>query len=284
VTGFATADAGRTIATHLGLTMHEVARPDDEHPGVDGVAPVVDHLRGTDGNVTAGVLLTLLDSVGGLSAGLAVLPGWVVSTNLMMSTARFDHTGPFAVSGRVLRAGRKAVVTAVQITDEGNGGALVADGVLTSAVLQPAGGPPTYPRPLRLVAPERPPGDPPSPAEFFGSEPVDERTVAMPLAEHLRNPWGILHGGATAALVEAAAEHVANRTADRAASTSGAAPRMRTADCVLHFLAPGRVGPVEARAVPVGARPDGLVVEVSVHDRGADDRRMAVAVVTLRPV
>ncbi len=274
MTTLATPGAGRSLATHLGLSMWEVPVPGTEGTGIDGRVPNLEHLRGPGGNVSAGVLLTLLDCVGGLSAGLAVLPDWVVSTNLMMTTASFDHVGPFLVTGRTLRAGRKAVVSAAQVLDEGRGGALVADGVLTSAVLTPAEGPPVYGRPLTLTAPEREPGPVPGLAEFFGTETVDARTLVMPLAEHLRNPWGILHGGATAALVDAAAEHAAGEHA------AGAA--LRTADIVLHFLAPGRVGPVEARVEIVGDRPDGRVVEVSVHDRGADDRRVVVAVVTLR--
>ena len=269
MTAFSQPGAGRSISMHLGLSMREVAVPGSELTGVDGIAPAAPHLRGPAGNVSNGVLVTLLDSVGGLAAGLAVLPDWVVSTNLMMTTARFDHVGPLRVTGRTLRAGRKAVVTSVQITDDGRDGVIVADGVLTSAVLTPEGGPPAYGRPLVLDAPAPDPGAAPTLNEFFGFAPRDAQSIVMPLADHLRNPWGILHGGAIAVLVETAAEHV------------GASGR-RAADVVLHFLAPGRIGPVVGRATPIGARGDGEVVEVAVHDLGADDRLMAVAVVTLR--
>ena len=37
-----------------------------------------------------GALLTLADSVGGLCAGLAALPGWVVTTNLMLRSIRLE--------------------------------------------------------------------------------------------------------------------------------------------------------------------------------------------------
>ncbi len=66
---------------------------------------------------------------------------------------------------------------------------------------------------------------------------IGPSAVEMPLAESLRNPWGILHGGAVAALVDLAAEHAAGGV---------------TTDVVLHFLAPNRVGPVRATATPVG--------------------------------
>ena len=58
--------------------------------------------------------------------------------------------------------------------------------------------------------------------------------VEIDLADRLRNPWGILHGGVVATLVDLAAEH----------ATGGGC----TTDVVLHFLAPNRVGPVRATA------------------------------------
>ncbi len=36
----------------------------------------------------------MADTVGGMSAGLAALPGWVVSTNLMLQTVPTVHRGP----------------------------------------------------------------------------------------------------------------------------------------------------------------------------------------------
>jgi uncharacterized protein (TIGR00369 family) len=106
----------------------------------------------------------------------------------------------------------------------------------------------------------------PAVTEWLGAHPVDANTVEMPLAETLRNPWGILHGGAVASLVDVAAEHVTGAT---------------TTDVVLHFLAPNRVGPVRATAVPIGAgrRADGTVMRVEVRDVGAD-RVTALAITT----
>jgi uncharacterized protein (TIGR00369 family) len=86
----------------------------------------------------------------------------------------------------------------------------------------------------------------------------------MPLRDALRNPWGILHGGAVASLIDVAAEHV----------TGGV-----TTDVVLHFLAPNRVGPVRAAVRPIGTRADGIVSRIEVRDHGAD-RVTALAVVT----
>ena len=85
--------------------------------------------------------------------------------------------------------------------------------------------------------------------------------VEMPLADTLRNPWGILHGGAVASLIDLAAEHV----------TGGV-----TTDVVLHFLAPNRIGPVRATVADrSGTRADGTVLRVEVRDEGAEPRHRA---------
>ena len=90
--------------------------------------------------------------------------------------------------------------------------------------------------------------------------------VEVDLTDNLRNPWGIMHGGVVAFLVDLATAH----------ATGGA-----TTDVVLHFLAPHRAGPVRATARPLGTRSDGTVCRVEVRDLGAD-RTTAVAVATAR--
>ncbi len=169
----------------------------------------------------------------------------------------------------MLRAGRNAIVTQIQIRDAGDRDRSVADGVLTSAVLEPDGGPPDFPRPMALGPPER--LDPVVPLfEFFGVRPHDPDAVALDITPRVRNPWGILHGGATAVLVDAAAAHAVGAGAT-------------TVDVVVHFLRPGRVGPAVATATRFGTRADGELVRVEVVDAGVDDRVMAVAVATVRP-
>jgi uncharacterized protein (TIGR00369 family) len=258
---------GRDVSRYIRVDLREV-----EGAGgirVEGHAPAARHLRGPLGGVRAGALLTMLDNVGGLCGGLAALPdGWVVSTNLSARTIELEHTGPFRIDARVLRQGRTSVLTAVQIHDEGARDALVVDGVLTSAILVPASGPPQWSRPLVLEAGEPPPEPVPDIPAWLGAHPVDASTIEMTLADSLRNPWGILHGGAVASFVDLAAEH----------ATGGL-----TTDVVLHFLAPNRVGPVRALARPIGSRTDGTVLRVEVRDHGAD-RVTALAVVTARHV
>ena len=139
------------------------------------------------------------------------------------------------------------------------------DGVLTSAILVPENGPPVWERPLHIGYP----GDDidylPMDRWLDIARRVAHDAVEMDLRDTLRNPWGILHGGVTAALVDACAEH----------ATGGGI----TTDVVLHYLAPNRVGPVRATASILGRRSDGDVVRVEVRDDGAD-RVTAVAIVT----
>jgi len=268
VHGFGGPDNGRDVSRYVRVELHEVEPSDDGTPRLTGHAPASAHLRRPDGGVRTGALLTMFDNVGGLCGGLAALPdGWVVSTNLSARLVRLDHVGPFRIDARILRRGRASTVTAVEIRDEGARDMLVVDGVLTSAVLIPENGPPRWARPLVLGPGEPLPAPVPTVADWLGAHTTDETTVEMRLTDTLRNPWGILHGGALASLIDLTAEHV----------TGGI-----TTDVVLHFLAPNRVGPVRATGYALGSRVDGTVTRIDVRDEGAG-RVTALAVVTSAP-
>ena len=250
---------GRDVVRYVRLDLEEV-----EELHIAGRTPAVGHLRGPHGNIRAGALLTMIDSAGGLCGGLAALPdGWVVSTNLCARTVAVA-TGPLRVDARVLRKGRNNVVTSVEIHDDETG-RLVMDGVLTSTILVPENGPPQWERPLRLSSADRTVDHVPM-QEWLGSRVVDDTRIEIDLTDGLRNPWGILHGGVSASLVDACAEHAVGGI---------------TTDVVLHFLAPNRLGPVRATATVLGTRSDGSVVRVELRDEGAD-RVTAVAVTTVR--
>jgi acyl-coenzyme A thioesterase PaaI-like protein len=259
--GYLGPEAGREVGRYFRVSLRETAEG-----AMLGTAPIADHMCGPDGVVRAGALLTMLDMVGGLCGGLASLPdGWVVSTNLAARIAHAKHVvAPLLLEADVLRRGRNNVVTGVRAYDVG-GELLVAEGVLTSAILVPEDGPLAWERPVVLEIGDAEEDLPPL-TTWLGARAVDRETVAIDLRDELRNPWGILHGGIVATLVDLATEH----------ATDGA-----IVDVVLHFLAPNRVGPVSARARELGRRPDGRVCRVELRDEGAD-RVTAVAVVTAR--
>jgi uncharacterized protein (TIGR00369 family) len=175
----------------------------------------------------------------------------------------------------VLRAGKAAIVTDVRVTDSGAGDTIIADAVVTSAVLVTEGGPPRWTRPAHLQAP------PPGPAlpllvDWLGIRDVEGAppgVVELDATDAVRNPWGIVHGGVSASLIDVAAERAVAARHDRPVATG---------DVSLHFLSPARVGPLRAAATVMGERADGTVVLVEVRDTGRD-RMAARAVVTVRP-
>jgi acyl-coenzyme A thioesterase PaaI-like protein len=260
-TGYQGPEAGRQVGQYVGVTLREVGEL-----RVHGDAPVPAYLRSPRGAVRPGALHTLADTVGGMCAGLAALPdGWVVSTNLAVRGVARDHIGPFAMDASVLRRGRNNVVTGVQIRDAGAADALVLDGVLTSAILVPENGPPPWSRPLHVETGRVPPDRPVPIPEWLRLETRGPDEVEIPLADDLRNPWGILHGGVVAMLVDLAAEHAAGGGV--------------LTDVVLHFVAPNRAGPVRAVARRIGG---GETFRVEVRDEGAA-RVTAVAVASVTP-
>ena len=267
-------DAGREVARYADIDLHEETAPGGPIRIV-GRAPGHSGTRDEHGVVHSGIITALADITAGITCGLASLPRWIVSTDLLISRLRTEVVGPIGLDAEVLRVGRTAAVARVRAIDEGAGGAPVAEGVLTTALLAPEGGPPDHPRPFRIAPIGAPPGGFVPLASFFRltHDAPTPGSVRLDLDDHLRNPWGILHGGATAVLVAETAEHAAR-------STAGG--RWYSGDTVLHYLRPARVGPVVGTPHVLGARADGLVVAVTVHDAGDDDRVIAEAVVTVR--
>jgi uncharacterized protein (TIGR00369 family) len=240
----------------------DVARP----PVVRGRAPVDDHTRGPGGGLRTGGLLTDLDSLCGFTSGLAVLPEWIVTTSLLATVSELRHVGPLGFRVDVVRRGRSSVVTAVDVVDEGAAGRHVAAATMTCAVLDPGSMALEFNRPV--VVPMPPPqSDPVSPEAFFSIEPGTGPVTRLLLDDRLRNPWGILHGGAVAMLADEAACRAA-RSVLGATGPNGVA----AADAVLNYLRPVRVGPVEARCTVLGTVAGRTVVRVAIHDIGSDDR------------
>jgi uncharacterized protein (TIGR00369 family) len=278
VTSIVDPSAGRGVSRFVGMDVVEVGDWEHGEVAVEGRVELGDHLRDPSGALRAGALLTMGDNIAGLCGGLAALPaGWVVTMNLMMRIASLTPVGDaLFLRSDVVRRGRNAIVTSILARDDD--GAVVATGTLTSAVLVPEGGPPAWSRPARLdhgvgVSAAALPG-------YYDWLGIDTQAVGdgssaamLRVFDDLRNPWGIVHGGVTAALVDVAAVAACDPT--------GRAD-MTTRDVVLHDLAPNRVGPIRADAQQLGSRPDGAIVRVTVHDEGADNRCSALAFVTVR--
>ncbi|MGO8872412.1 MAG: hotdog domain-containing protein [Acidimicrobiales bacterium] len=255
-----------------------------------GRSPVEDHQRSAAGGLLTGGLLTSVDSLGGMAAGLAVLPRWIVTTSMMATVGRLSHQGPLRFHARVVRRGRNSVVVGLDVVDEGDADVPVAAVTMTCAVLDPDGIDLHFERPMVVDMPPPSP-DPRTPEEFFCIEPGRGPVTRLELADRLRNPWGILHGGAVAVLADVAARRaVASRPSSGGADAPVADPDLlATGDTVLHYLRPVKVGPVEARCDVLGggAGPVGTgrnLVRVAIHDVGADDRLVELATVAVLAV
>ena len=224
-------------------------------------------VRDGEGRVLMGALGTMCDAIGGFCGGLGALPdGWVVTTNMMLRAASRPAGDEISLESEVLRVGKSAVVTSVRAHDREG---FVVGGVVRSAVLVPEGGPPPVVRPARLDLRGGAQHDTPftdwlAPRAIAHAD--DDRGVEITLRDDFRNPWGIMHGGVTSAVVDAAARE--------------AVPGYPH-DVVIHFLSPARVGPVVGVAAVLGHRPDGRLVRVDVRDRGAEDRIVAIALATV---
>jgi acyl-coenzyme A thioesterase PaaI-like protein len=248
--------------------------------------PVDAHLVDEAGGLHAGALVTAVDALGGYLSGLAVQPDGIVTTSMALRTGRRHHVGPLLSEATVLRKGRASVVTQVSVVDEGDSEAAVASCLMTCAVLHRGASAPTPGRQVHHpMAPAQP--DPVSLQDFFGVQPGSGPVTRLDIGDHLRNNWGILHGGAIAVLSDLAALRAVQSGGPPPVgrSSTGRSPAaLSSTDMVLHYLAPARVGPVEARCTVMGTRPDGTVVRVALYDTAVNDRMVALASVTVRPV
>jgi uncharacterized protein (TIGR00369 family) len=271
------------VAAYLGMAVSETTDGTEPLAVLRGPFAAPDHITDDEGRTPTGVLAALVDSIGGLASGIACMPDWIVTTNLTLRRAPGALSGPtgtgdLVLDTEVLRRGRSAVVTrtAVSTTD----GSPVATGWMTAAVLTPTGGPPAITRPVRPL-PQSPIDDPSfasTPGEFFGlREGHGPGEVALDIIVRIRNPWGILHGGAMTVLADTAA-----RSAVAGTPALEPTPGLVTSDLITHYLSPGRVGPVVASAEVLGRRGREHLVRVIVRDHGADDRLLVESVLTVR--
>jgi uncharacterized protein (TIGR00369 family) len=225
------------------------------------------------GSLRIGAVSYAVDVATGIASGLAVLDRdlWVVTTDLDVHLTLPVTVGPLRVDVEVLRAGATTAVAAFALHDEGDG-RQVGGGTATgrpfpfnfdrSFLQMPIG------QPIGAVDDDR--TRHPMVTEF-GCRIGEDGSVEVDIADWLRNPWGILHGGVTACLIDVAGEV--------AGSTALGAPVRATSELV-RYLAPGRVGPV--RAVPRVLAVDDrrALVEVRVVDHGAENRLVAVGSLT----
>jgi acyl-coenzyme A thioesterase PaaI-like protein len=276
-------DVGKDRRMFLPMAIREQPPGPGGLPILVGELPALACLTDAAGHPTTGVLAAAVDSIGGLCSGLAVLPGWIVTTNLTLRRAPSalidpQGTGPLTLRSEVLRRGRSAAVSRITTTDAS--GVEVATAWMTSAVLEPEEGPPQLERPFhRTTSPlTDDPADAPRLEEYFGLYPGREPGEGcLDITSERRNNWGILFGGGVAVLLDATAT-----SAVSGIPVGTPSPEHVVTDVVIHYLSPGRVGPVIAIAERLGAHGREELVKVDLRDAGADDRPLTTSVATVR--
>jgi uncharacterized protein (TIGR00369 family) len=260
----------RELADHFGTVSTRTGERT-----VSTVLEVRDDLRDGAGALRMGVVSYGVDVATGQALGLAVVDQdlWVVTTDMDVHVVVPVVDGPLRIEAEVVRAGATTAVARFSLHDDRRGAA-VGGGTVTCrpfpfdfdpAILQMPvgevrrhGGPTTAPRrPL---------------AEQLGLRPTEDGAVEIDIVDGVRNPWGILHGGATACLVDVAGEAAGS-------AALGRAGRVRSQ--LVRYLAPGRVGPARAEPRVLAVADDRALVEVSVVDTGAEGRLLAVATLSV---
>jgi uncharacterized protein (TIGR00369 family) len=236
---------------------------------------VRDELCDENGVLRTGPILYTIDMGTGLAMGLAVVADdrWVVTTDMDVRVTTPVTAGSLRVDAEVLRAGATTVVSAFTLHDESTGRA-VGGGTCTGRPF-----PISFDRKyLEIPVGERRTHAPAqgttggAMATELGFRLAEGGAAEVDIADWLKNPWGIMHGGVTSCL------------ADLSAAAAGASALGRPGLVVgttIRFLAPGRVGP--ARAIPrvLAADKDSALVEVRVTDEGSKGRLLAVTSSTI---
>jgi len=237
-------------------------------------------LRDRRGALRMGAVTYAADVATGVAMGVAVLERdlWTVTTDLDVHLSEPVTAGPLRIDVEVLRAGATTAVSSFSLHDEDRR-RCVGGGTATGrpfpfdferSFLDFPMGTPIDHRRGRAAAGGGPPGG--DLASELGFRVDEAAAVELDMADWLRNPWGILHGGVTACLVDVAGE---------IAGSAALGGPVRPTGEMLRYLAPGRAGPVRAQPRVLVARQGRAVVEIRVVDAGAGGRLLAAGVVEL---
>jgi uncharacterized protein (TIGR00369 family) len=259
----------RELADHFGTTSTRTTERT-----VSTVLDVRDDLRDAGGSLRMGAVAYAVDVATGQALGLAVVDQglWVVTTDLDAHLVAPVLDGPLRVEAEVVRAGATTAVARFSLHDDGPGVA-VGGGTVTCRPFPYEFDPALLEMPVGAVRRHGEPGLERRPlAAHLGLRAAEDGSVEIDIADGVRNPWGILHGGATACLVDVAAEAAGAAALGRAG---------RVASQLIRFLAPGRVGPARAEPRVLAVADGRALVEVVVRDAGAEGRMLAVATLTV---
>jgi uncharacterized protein (TIGR00369 family) len=234
--------------------------------------PIEPSTCSSPGALRTGVLATLADGVAGMAALLAVDPGWTATTDLAVHRLGSARGVEAIATAHVVHRRQRGVVLEVEVVDELSTD--LARVVTSFADLGPRdGAPPGFANACRLIVPGEPDLDPRPLGERFAATPLNDG-IQVELRDDLRNMAEAMVGGATCCVAELAAESAVARSTGVDVEVSSLS---------VHFVGPGRVGPVQGRVTAWPGSGPGTTARVEVRDAGADHRLMAVAFAGMAP-
>ena len=258
-------------------------------------APFSDLIKAANGSVRVGVLATMIDVACSDPALANYSPDWTATQELAVQAAQPLREGPVVIDARLVRIGKKTVVTSARIfdargeteldrlcalgdavADPGDPAPLGADCVLTFARIPRAA--------TRGVADY-------NPGEWVGQvrrrSPLHPATgedlnrkigiqvvapaagiVEVASAPYVINAIGTINGGVQAIMLETAAELLR--------------PGMVATDIQIKYLSQMKAGPARTRGRVLRDAPDHSVVALELVDAGNDNKLLTLATVLLQ--
>jgi len=271
-----------TAADPVGSYIRQLQLAFETTDGVTtGRLPVHPALCSAPGLVRIGALTILADCVAGFDALSAFDMAWV-------GTSELGIHGPFGTvvgdeiiaTGRLLKQRKSGGVFEISMRDSGrrDGHGPLATATVTLSLLSQQRGSKLDSAIAEHTGQLAPVTPLTSLSDVLEPRSLPGRGLALELTDNVRNSWQVLSGGVAALLTELAAQEAAAEALGGHCIVDGLS---------LHFLAPGRSGPVEARADVLAAQTDrnGIApgtahLSVRLTDAGAEDRLIVAATAT----
>ena len=234
---------------------------------------VIPELCAPAGGVRAGVWATLTDLSSGTAAAQAMSPNWLATSDITLHTFASVTSGEISTRARVLRQGRSKVVIEVDLLDDANPNQPVGLATVGFSALEPRGGVQSVSQHATSSRTVFGRADQPLSENILdrvGLRVLDATSGRLSLSPnpYCHNSLGAVQGGALALMADAAGESIFRATGQN---------DWATRDITLHYLALGKVGPLETHCRVLQQTHQEALVRTEILDHGADNRRVLVA-------
>ncbi len=255
------------VVSRLGLFARSVGAADSD--ALEGELEIRPDLTSGGGVPLLGAVGSFADTIGGVVAAISTWPTAIATADIGVMLDPRARPARIVTRPRVVRGGRTNVVTEMILAD-GDTGATVGYSTMTSAVLSakiPQQHDPRVVTQMFRAAYE------PSAARFYdelglvaGAGIGDDGApgARLELRRWLGNSMGMLHGGCTVMVTDAASLAAAT-------AVLGSDRPLATVDTHVRYLNGARIGPVIATAMVLGRDDSSVSVQVTQRDAGWGD-------------